>query len=234
MHTLPELTPAHLTLGQKRDSVKYSAGDVLIFHQNAVGHRKGERLVVGRDAVPHDLAERFTVYHQDRIDVSAGDRIRITKNGTTTGKTHRLNNGDVFTVTGFTERGDLQLNNGWMVARDYGHIAHGLVVTSHASQGKTVDRVLIGQSSQSFAASSREQFYVSASRGRQQVLVFTDNREDLLDAVSRTDERLSGTELVAQAVRARALQQRLMDDPTIGISIPQPTRPHDLEHTHAR
>ena len=31
-----------------------------------------------------------------------------------------------------------------MIAQDSGHLAHGYVVTSHASQGKTVDKVFIG------------------------------------------------------------------------------------------
>jgi 6-phosphogluconolactonase (cycloisomerase 2 family) len=42
-----------------------------------------------------------------------------------------------------------------VIARDFGHLAHGYVVTSHASQGKTVDKVFIGQSQQSLPASSR-------------------------------------------------------------------------------
>ena len=71
------------------------------------------------------------------------------------------------------------------------------VVTSHASQGKTVDHVFIGQSSESFPASSREQFYVSVSRARQQATIYTDDKESLLDAVSRSDDRMTATEFVA-------------------------------------
>jgi ATP-dependent exoDNAse (exonuclease V) alpha subunit len=59
-----------------------------------------------------------------------------------------------------------------------------------------VDRVFIGQSSESFPASSREQFYVSASRGKEQVTVYTDDKHALLDAVCRADERLTATELM--------------------------------------
>ncbi len=195
-HEILELLPANLTLGQRRDPTSYSPGDVIVFHQNAKGYRRGQRLVVGDGPLPLDQAARFSVYHQGRIQVSAGDRIRVTKNGQTLDREHALNNGDLFTVKSFTADGDLVLNNGWTVSRDYGHLNYGLVVTSHASQGKTVDRVFIGQSSQSFAASSREQFYVSASRGREQVVIFTDDKEDLLHAVERSDERLSGTELV--------------------------------------
>lgn len=212
-HEFTQLTPASLTLGQRLDATNYQVGDVLVFHQNAKGFRKGQRLVAGRDRLPLDQAKRFSVYRPKQIELAAGDRIRITKNGATEVGEHRLNNGDLFTVDGFTPEGDLKLDNGWVVPKDYGHLSYGLVVTSHASQGKTVDRVIIGQSAESLPASSREQFYVSASRGREQVLVFTDNKDELLNAVSRSDERLSGMELAGDmdAVRHRVLRDRVAE-----------------------
>ncbi|MCA9281074.1 MAG: relaxase domain-containing protein [Phycisphaeraceae bacterium] len=208
-HLYSRLVPLNLTLGQCRDVASYEPGDVLVFHQNARGRRKGERLVVRDEPLPLDQAERFTVFRPSRIDLSVGDRIRATRNGTSADG-HRVNNGDFFAVKGFTRGGDIELTNGWVLPRDYGHLDYGLVVTSHASQGKTVDHVLIGQSSQSFRASSREQFYVCVSRGREQAIVFTDDKHDLLRAVEQTDERLSGTELVhgGDAARRRAVHRQ--------------------------
>ena len=210
-HEYTELIPANLTLGQRLDPTSYQQSDVLVFHQNARGFRKGQRLVVGRDKFPLDQAARFTVFRQKRIALSKGDRIRITKNGATAIGEHRLNNGDLFTVKDFATDGDLVLDNDWVVPKDFGHLTYGLVVTSHASQGKTVDRVIVGQSSQSFAASSQAQFYVTVSRGREQALVFTDDKAELLHAVSRSDERLSGTELVEglDPVRHRVIRERV-------------------------
>ena len=89
---------------------------------------------------------------------------RVTANGKTADGRHRLNNGALYTVRGFTAAGDVVVDNGWVIGRDFGHIAYGYVVTSHAAQGKTVDKVLIGQSQQSLPASDRQQLYVS-SRG---------------------------------------------------------------------
>jgi hypothetical protein len=97
------------------------------------------------------------------------------------------------------------LANGWTIDKDFGHLAHGYVVTSHAAQGKNVQRVFVGQSSQSFPASSREQFYVSASRGEEQVIVYTDDKQALLEAVSQSDERLSATDLVNGDRRGRTI-----------------------------
>ncbi|MDX2199495.1 MAG: AAA family ATPase [Phycisphaerae bacterium] len=224
-----QLTPANLTLGERRDPANYASGDVLVFDQNARGYRRGQRLVVGEGPLPLDQAERFSVFRPAELALSPGDRIRISRGGSTADNAHRLNNGDVFTVKGFTNTGDIQLGNGWTIARDFGHLAHGVVVTSHASQGKTVDRVFIGQSFWSFGASSREQFYVSASRGREQVVVFTDDKATLMDAVSRSDERLSGTELVQdlQAARDRMARDRVAE--VARAAVASAVREHERE-----
>jgi hypothetical protein len=84
-----------------------------------------------------------------------------------------------------------------VVAKDFGNISHGYVTTSHSSQGKTIDRVLVAIGEESFPAASRQQFYVSASRGRESVTVYCNNKRDLFQAVAKSDERTSATELAA-------------------------------------
>lgn len=146
----------------------------------------------------------------------------VTHNGRTKDGKHRLNNGALCKVKGFTLRGDIRLDNGWTIDKEFGHLAHGYAVTSQAAQGKTVDRVLIGISSASFPAASREGLYVAASRGREMARIYTDDRDLLLDAVSQTDDRLSATEFVSarehrergEMVR-RMEQQRKAAEPTI-------------------
>ncbi|MBX9581873.1 MAG: relaxase domain-containing protein [Gemmataceae bacterium] len=200
--TLDTRVPAHLTDAQKADPASYQPGDMVRFHQHAPGHPSGTRLVLGAAAdVPLRYADRFEVYRPASVPVAAGDRVRVTANGKTRDGKHRLNNGALFTVRGFTPRGDLVVDDGWVVARDFGHLAPGYVVTSHASQGKTVDKVFIGESAASFGAASRRQFYVSVSRGREQAVVFTDDKKGLLQAVSRPDEPLAAVELAKAAPR---------------------------------
>lgn len=188
------LQNANLTQAERADAVNYRPGDVVIFHQNAKGYKRGQKLIVGEGSVPVDQTERFQAYHANRLSIAPGDILRITANGKTADGLHRLNNGAMYSVKAFNSDGDIVLNNNWIVLKDFGHLAHGFCVTSHASQGKTVDRVLIGQSAESFPASSREQFYVSISRGREQATVYTNDRESLLEAVSHSDERLTATE----------------------------------------
>jgi hypothetical protein len=68
-------------------------------------------------------------------------------------------------------------------------------VTSHASQGVTVDKVFIGASSQSIPATYQRTAYVAVTRGREQAMIFTDDRKELLRAFGRTDDPLSATEI---------------------------------------
>ena len=141
-----------------------------------------------------------------------GDRVRITAGGKTRDGEHRLSNGSLLTVEGFTKRGDIIVDHGWVIDRDFGHLTHGYVVTSHASQGVTVDKVFIGMSSESFPATYQRTAYVAVTRGKEQAQIFTDDRDELLKAMSRPDDPMSATEIADGAkkpqVRSRLLKQQ--------------------------
>jgi Viral (Superfamily 1) RNA helicase len=99
------------------------------------------------------------------------------------------------------------------VPKDHGGLAHGYVVTSHASQGKTVDKVLVALGSESLAAANREQFYVSVSRGREGVRLYTDDKAAMMEAVQGRGARLSASKLMreeaARPKRKRGTAERL-------------------------
>lgn len=209
-HTLATWVPAQLTNAQKADATNYEPGDLLRFHQNAPGHRNGSRLVVADGTkLPIPYASRFEVYRPASLLLAVGDRIRVTANGKTKDGKHALRNGSLHTVRGITPQGDLIIEHRWVIARDFGHLAYGYVVTSHASQGKTVDKVFIGQASQSFPATNRRSFYVPVTRGREQAVVFTDDKKELLRAAQRSDEPLSATELARPRARDPRRARRL-------------------------
>lgn len=188
------------TQAERGDAVSYLPGHVLEFNQNAKGYKKGQRVVAGRGELPLQHADRFEAYQSRQIQLAKGDLIKITKNGATLDRKHKLNNGTVYTIKDFDEQGNILLANGWTISKDFGHLSHGYVMTSHASQGKTVDRVFISQTADSIGASNEQQFYVSASRARESMTLYTDEKETLLGAVSKSDERVSATELINDAV----------------------------------
>jgi hypothetical protein len=120
-------------------------------------------------------------------------------------------NGSLHSVASFGHHGNIVLDNGQVVPKDYGHLAHGYCTTSHASQGKTVDRVFVACGPESFAAASKEQFYVSVSRARESVSVYCEDKRELLESVSRSSSRMTATELtVASTPQPAAKPSRLV------------------------
>ena len=227
-HHVTRLIPSGRTEAERQDPATYSPGEVIQLHQHIPGgFRRGERYRVlkvagdrveiespenGPKLLPLEYAKRFSVYQPGTLPVASGDRVRITKNGFAQDRKHRLNNGTIYEVRSVHDDGAVELANGWKLAPDFGHLTHGYVTTSHAAQGKNVDVVLIAQSAQSFGASSLEQFYVSASRAKEQVRIYTDDREGLQDAIARSSQRIAATELVPEKLLAeRHRQQRLVE-----------------------
>lgn len=202
--------PAHLTDAEKADATQYEPGYLLQFHQNAKRYQKGSRLVVEEGAtLPTEHAKRFEVYRPTQIMLAVGDRVRVTAGGKTKDGKHRLSNGSLLNVQGFTKRGDIIVDNGWIVDRDFGHLSHGYVVTSHASQGVTVDKVFVGISSQSLPATGQRTAYVAITRGKEQAVIFTDDRKELLKAAGRPDEPMSATELAQPEPPKPTLRDRM-------------------------
>ena len=210
---LTQLKNLRWTQAQRADASQYRPGLVIQFHQNVPGFRRGEKVsVMGKeenqlrvqraDGTEDPLrlggncrASAFSVYSTGVLPVATGEQIRITQNGYSRDG-HRLNNGELRRVKGFDKAGDVVLDNGWVVAKDYGNLAHGYCATSHSSQGKSVQRLLVAESEESLPAASREQFYVSASRGVEDIRIYTDDESTLMDAVSRSRQRPSATDLV--------------------------------------
>lgn len=221
------------TKAERSDAARYEAGQVVTFNRTVrVGKSRfaaGERFeVIGRDEkgrvritndksgeqlLPLTRAASFGVNAESQIRLSEGDTIRASANGRSVDGKHRVNNGAVFRVAGFAPNGNLLLDNGWEVSREFGRIEHAYVSTSHAAQGRTVDRVLIAQSGASLGAASAEQLYVSVSRGRYGVGLYTEDRKLLLDVVNRMSARRSAVEL-AEGVqtngRSREHAERLV------------------------
>jgi conjugative relaxase-like TrwC/TraI family protein len=242
------------TEAQRADVRNYQAGQVVQFHQNLAGFRRGEQVAVkthdasrvmverqnGETAsLPLDMAARFQVYESRKIALAAGDWLRITQNGFTKEK-QRLNNGDLKQVKGFTKDGDIKLANGWVVPKDYGNLTHGYCLTSYSSQSKGVDCVFVAESSESFRAADREQFYVSASRFKEALTIYTDDKHQLLEAVRKSSHRPSATDLVKKEISESVRETEINKPATATVAeneqkeTPQIQRPVWLPRPHIR
>ena len=177
-------------------STTYRAGDVLEFHQNAKGgFVKGQRLTVkDPESVPVTEAAKFSLYRPEDIALTEGDRIRFTGTVKTIDGNHTLKNGAVHTVAGFTAKG-IRLENGWVIPNDAGHYRHGLVETSYGSQGRTVQRVILSMPVDAIPAISMQQLYVSASRAKEWIRLYTDDKAEIREAVTRSSQKLAALDL---------------------------------------
>jgi hypothetical protein len=161
------------------------------------GPRSGRGLVVEKDGQQRffslSRSVSFNVFEPEPIQLAVGDRVRITKNFKSAGKQFR--NNELHTVTAIGD-GKITLDGTAIVPRGGLHIDQGFVVTSHAAQGKTVDQAIVSVPVDSFSQANEAQFYVSISRARKAIHLFTDSKVALREAVTRSSSRLSPLELV--------------------------------------
>lgn len=195
---------------QRGQATTYRPGDVLQFHQNAKGFQKGQRFVVTDPGkVPVSEAAKFSLYRPEAIALAAGDKLRFTGTVKTRDGKHKLSNGSTRTVAGFTPGGDLRLDNGWVVPADAGHFRSGFVETSFGAQGRTVQRAILAVAADSLPATNQEQMYVSSSRARERMTLYTDDKAAVRRAVGRSSRKLAATDLLAnQRQMADAMRQQ--------------------------
>lgn len=220
--TLTRLDPRDLTEAERGRPESFATGDVIEFHARADGFRPGERwevAAVGRSGVgvrsadgraallPLYRTECFQVFAPVPLLLAVGDRVRVTRNARAADGRTPLVNGVLATVTCLRPDGGVELDSGVELPSGFGHLTHGYVTTSHAAQGKTVDRVIVAESTASFPAGGREQFYVSVSRGRERAIVFTDDALALRQAVAGSDSRPTAAELLAGVIPLSVLRK---------------------------
>jgi conjugative relaxase-like TrwC/TraI family protein len=206
-HVIRRLEKMNLTESQRRDAINYNLGHVGEFHRRARGGFKaGERWEVGlcssesvvvvKDGqakrLPLAQAKSFNVYTHEEVAVAIGDTWRITKNFRV--GTSRFRNNELCTVTAI-DRGRITIGGRRVINRSGPlHLDQGVAVTSHASQGKTVDQVIVSVPVAAFSQTNEAQFYVSMSRARHAMHLYTDSKAALKEAVMRPSERLSPLE----------------------------------------
>jgi hypothetical protein len=165
---------------------------IVQFHADAGKTRRGQSFVVesvkdGRllfqgtsnTVDPTRCASRFSVYQAREIEVSSGDRILIRRNDRASG----LANGELLTIR-IQKDGTVETQEGKTLPPTFRTFCHGYVVTSHKSQGRTHDKVIVAAEQLNAKAA-----YVACSRGRSQCLVYTPDKTAILSALDRSGDR---------------------------------------------
>ena len=241
-----QLQNLNLTEAEKSDSRNFETGQFIQFTQNVKGFPRGSLWRVEKDGqnidlknaagetkkLPTDRSQHYTVYDLRNIGLAKGDKIRITDNSFDADK-KRLDNGSMLDVIAVSKSGEIHLRNEqskatYRINKDFGHIAHAHCITSHASQGKTVDEVFIYQPAATFPATDARQFYVSISRAKTRAWIFTDDKEELLHHASELGDRLSASELVDGRIRHQDYVEQLQRQPKTQ-EFNRKSKAHDLD-----
>lgn len=202
---LDTLKARDLTTAEKQLSGSYANSTILLNRkvgQFAAGTecqfvsedgQGGVILAIGEKELPvsREELDKLTVCDREQLEVCTGEKLQLKAN-LRQGK-KKLANGSIVEALGVDEKtGDLKVvdqdGKVWQLPRTFKQLQHGYAVTSYASQGQTVDHVLISDS-QSRGATSAREFYVSISRGRQSVTLLTSDKESLRDHIQSLGER---------------------------------------------
>jgi ATP-dependent exoDNAse (exonuclease V) alpha subunit len=216
--TLATYTPVDLTAAEKRDPRAYTPGRAVYFLQRYGRYRRGDLCkVVGvtergvvlmknqrRATLSFRYAHRFVVAERTDLTLAPGDRLQLKFNGMSR-EGRPLANGELVTVHRLTRRGEV------VVHSDDGRrktltatqrlVTRGYAVTSYTSQGKTVDTVLLADAAAS-AATNAKQWYVTISRARRRVLLFSSDPAALRENIQRLGERPLALDLATPLVPA--------------------------------
>jgi hypothetical protein len=137
--------------------------------------------------VSNKWLDRFTVCQPRELPVAQGDRLHL-KSNRRLASGSRVTNGELVTVKAVGADGGIELTDGRVLDKDFREFLPGYAVTSYGSQGKTVDYVLFSDSTIK-AATNAQQWYVTISRGRRGVRIFTPDKEQLRENVARSGHR---------------------------------------------
>jgi len=203
-----------LTDAQKRDSRFYSDQSVLVLNRDVAGMKRGTqcRLVeIGENSLIVEGAgkirrirfgslDRVTVCEPKELALAAGDRLQLKANARTNAG-RQLANGEIVTVRSVEADGRIQLHDGRTLDAGYRQFVRGYAVTSYAAQGKTADFVIFSDSAIR-AATNQKQWYVTISRGRRGIEIFTTDKQELHENVIRSGNRELAIELTQHANRS--------------------------------
>ena len=222
------LVPLNLTRAETGDPRNWREGDIALFNRDMKHYRIARddactvmeveedrvRLTHGDGRARHlkpgsDLRYRLDLFEAKTLRIREGERLRWTRNDRERG----LANGDrleVLEIGNNALRMRLADGREMRFTRDdpqLRHLAYAYASTVHAAQGQTHDRVIAVLDTGAGPLVNQQTLYVQLSRAREQALVLTDNREQLVETLeANTGERLTALEAIGEAAAETAAE----------------------------
>ncbi len=195
---------------------QYEAGDVVRYTRGSKAHgieageyariervnEKENRVTVRREngeEVSYDprRLHGVTLYRETERAFSEGDRVQFTAPN----RQRHIANRELGTIEKMDASGNLQLrlDSGRTITfniRENPHLDYGYAVTSHSSQGQTADRVFVHVDTEQAGEKllNRRLAYVAVSRGRYDAQLYTNDKAQLTDQLSRDISHRSALE----------------------------------------
>src|SRR6266576_3006690 len=206
-----------LTNAQKRDERFYPSEAVVVFNQKVLEAEPGAKgklagivkagVLIEMNGkfvtVSNKVLDRITVCQSREVALAERDRLHLKANRKLASG-GRVTNGELVTVKSVRADGGIELSDGRVLDSSFREFLPGYAVTSYGSQGRTVDYVLFSDSTIK-AATNAQQWYVTISRGRRGVRIFTSDKEQLRENVARSGHRPLAMELATGLVPRRGV-----------------------------
>jgi hypothetical protein len=208
--------PRDIQKAEKTVRDSYEPGTVLRLVRDYGALQRGVQVTVAEvaaDSVTVDTPEgvrrraslkysdRWEVLERHEVNVGIGSVLQLRANDVSADG-RKLINGELVTVKAIERDGTI-----CVVGRDRSErrigvnqrvFQMGYAVTSYGAQGRTVDAVLLADSGVA-VASHKKEWYVSVSRARRKIGVFTTNVRKMAARIAASGDRMLGIELVPEA-----------------------------------
>ena len=217
---LDTLVSLGLTRAQVGDARHWREGDVALFHRDLLHYRIHANdactvTEVGEDRIglahpdgrarhltpSGDIRYRLALYEPRTLRIREGERLRWTRNDISRG----LINGENAEVRAIGESTlTLRIAGGDDIVfrrtdPQLRHLAYSYASTVHGAQGQTHERVIAVLDSGFGRLSNQQTFYVQLSRARENAVVLTDNREQLVETLeANTGERITALDAIGE------------------------------------
>jgi ATP-dependent exoDNAse (exonuclease V) alpha subunit len=195
------------TSQQKRNVRNYAPGQLVTFtlrsgrwqageSAEVARVKHGEVFVTGRDGTERRLgirqANKFDVGKARVIELVPGDKVLVRANHKSLG----LINGHVLTVDRIEPDQTITTREGVRIPASFNQWCHGYVVTSHKSQGRTCEHVIVAAEKLDAKAA-----YVTCSRGKRSCTVYTPDKQRLVERLPDGNRRAALDVLVESEPR---------------------------------
>lgn len=195
---------------EKHFAQSYQAGDIVTVSGKIKGVKTGqEAKVLSVDEMNHHIGigfmdnhgrhrelnvdvkkdgDKLSAYREHDTGFVLGEKVVFLKNDC---KLH-VQNGLTGNIIALNPDGDIKIrtdtgrNISFNIKSDYQYLSHGYCVTDYKSQGQTAKAVFVHADTSAPMAdekNSYNSFYVAVTRGKEDVKVYTDNADSLLEQV---------------------------------------------------